>query len=355
MSQSEVRWADGETQYLSNLWLRDNCPCATCRVPGIGEKTFMVSGVPLDIAPLEIQVNGDQLVALWPDGHRSEYTRHDLKGQDEVVAQITLWAGEFGPPRYCFNDFLAKDNLAAPAIERFLKFGAIVLTDAPTTPDSVEQLSQRLGPIREVIFDRIHNVVAKAHGYNVAFTNLPLPPHCDLASLTWPPSAQALYMLANEAKGGDSILVDGWYVAQRIRETHPEYFDVLCRVSVPFRIFDGDKETFAVEPIIRLNTHGDLVQFRYSNQTMLAIDPSHPLLDEFYCAYHHLTSMIMSESNQARFRLDAGQVLLVAGHRVLHGRDSFQLTGRRHLQDAYFDHDNIRNHLRVLQRKLANA
>ena len=44
-----------------------------------------------------------------------------------------------------------------------------------------------------------------------------------------------------------------------------------------------------------------------------------------------------------------GQVLLCAGHRVLHGRTALRSKGQRHLQDAYFEHDNVRNHLRWLR------
>ena len=42
---------------------------------------------------------------------------------------------------------------------------------------------------------------------------------------------------------------------------------------------------------------------------------------------------------------------MVAGHRVLHAREAFETTGRRHLQDAYFEHENVRNQLVVLKRK----
>ena len=44
--------------------------------------------------------------------------------------------------------------------------------------------------------------------------------------------------------------------------------------------------------------------------------------------------------------------MLVAGHRVLHARKEFVANANRHLQDAYFEHDNIRNHLNVIQRRL---
>ena len=59
--------------------------------------------------------------------------------------------------------------------------------------------------------------------------------------------------------------------------------------------------------------------------------------------------MKLTVGAQASFRLEGGQILLCAGHRVLHGRTALRSNGRRHLQDAYFEHDNVRNHLRLLR------
>ena len=67
---------------------------------------------------------------------------------------------------------------------------------------------------------------------------------------------------------------------------------------------------------------------------------------DFYDAYHELSGRVNAASAQASFRLEGGQILLGAGHRVLHGRTALRSNGRRHLQDTYFEHDNVRNHLR---------
>lgn len=72
----------------------------------------------------------------------------------------------------------------------------------------------------------------------------------------------------------------------------------------------------------------------------------------FYRAYHELSLRITAPEAKVSFRLEGGQILLAAGHRVLHGREAFQLTGRRRLQDAYYEHDNIRNQLVVLKRRV---
>ena len=176
---------------------------------------------------------------------------------DEIT--WSSWPRDFAPYRCDYRAFLDDDHAAANAIARFVADGAMILEAAPTEPGTLEQLAPRLGPIREVLFARIHDVAVDPAGYNVAHTPLPLPPHNDFASYTWPPSVQALHMLANETPGGESIIVDGWAVLTALRDEHPDYFDVLSRMAVPFREFDDNTETFAVEPIVRCDADDRIV------------------------------------------------------------------------------------------------
>ncbi len=337
---------------LPHLWLRDNCGCGDCRIAQTDEKKFMVSSVPADLEPASAELSDDELRIVWPDGHRSSYQGKLLRAygsSDEITG--SSWPRDYMPYRCAYRPFLDDDRTATNAIVRFVADGAMILEGAPTEPGTLEYLAPRLGPVREVLFDRIHDVAVYPSGYNVAHTPLPLPPHNDFASYTWPPSVQALHMLANETPGGESIIVDGWEVLKGLRAEHPDYFDVLSRVPVPFREFDEDTETFAVEPIVRVNSSGTIAGLRFSNQLMQPINPNDPRAVDFYYAYRELCRRITDPVSQVSFRLNGGEILVVAAHRVLHGRQAFEPVGRRHLQDAYFELDNVKNHLVVLRRR----
>ena len=78
---------------------------------------------------------------------------------------------------------------------------------------------------------------------------------------------------------------------------------------------------------------------------MQMIDPHKKNVSLFYKAYHELCNRINSEKYKSKFRLEAGHILLVSAHRVLHGREKFKPNGKRHLQDAYYEMDNIENNL----------
>jgi len=348
----EVHWSTGHVSRLPFLWLRDNCDCDDCRIRQTSEKRFMISEVPEDISPLVESLDADRLTVTWPDGHETVYRCADIERLRSLRAQEwTPWDREFSPGRYPYRTFLADDAVASETIRDFLDKGAVILEHAPTDPGMLEQLAPRLGPVREVLFARIHDVQVDPGGYNVAHTSIALPPHNDFASYSWPPSVQALHMLVNEAEGGDSVVVDGWHVLTRLRDIHPGHFQALCRMPVPFREFDDDNETCTVAPMVRCDTDDNIVALRFSNQLMQTLDPEVPGVADFYRAYRALCALVTDTAFKASFRLEGGDILVVAAHRVLHGREAFAATGRRYLQDAYFEHDNVRNHLEVLKRK----
>ena len=336
---------------LPNLWLRDNCLCDECRNVETEEKSFILSTVSCDLTPSMVDLTEDMLSIGWPDGHQSDYVLADiLELSKERHAPTMSWGKGFQPEYVNWSSFLADDATALIALTAFLQTGVMIIDGAPSQSNSLELLASRLGPIREVLFDRIHNVCLETRVYNVAHTALALPPHNDFASYSFPPSAQALHMLENGAEKGSSIILDAWAVAEKIRRQRPDFFTTLCDFAVPFRQFDEDNETYAVEPIIKCDSGGNIISVRFSNQLMQAIDPMRTGVNDFYQPYHCLCCHMTDSDNHVKFRLEGGHVLLVAAHRVLHAREAFVPSGKRHLQDAYFELDNIANKVITLNK-----
>ena len=337
---------------LPYLWIRDNCPCNECRVQETQEKRFMLDSVPVDLKPTSVSLKQSNIIVVWPDDHKTSINLQDIEFLKKPRRpEKVLWNNDFTPNYYDWDDFLQKNDTAIDAFSNFVSKGAICIKNAPCIPNSLEDLSPRLGPIREVLFDRIHNVSVDGHIYNIAHTSLAVPPHNDFASYSWQPSVQALHMLANEAEGGESILVDGYSVVRDLRIDFPNFFNILSTFSVPFREFDEENETYTNEPIIRLNTNNEIAGFRYSNQLMQMVDPQKKNVELFYEAYHELCKRINSQNYESKFRLEAGHILLVSSHRILHGRNEFNSNGKRHLQDAYYEMDNVVNNFILYKNK----
>ncbi|MEC7911243.1 MAG: TauD/TfdA family dioxygenase [Pseudomonadota bacterium] len=329
---------------LPFLWLRDNCQCDECRIQETQEKQFLLHTVPVDISPKGVEIKDEKLIVLWPDNHQSVIPFNQIEESGKLrYPEHKSWTSKFTPSGFDWSKFLDDDEIALKALTTFVSFGAIILKNAPKEPNSLEVLSKRMGPIHETLFERVHNVSIKGYGYSVAHTTKEIPPHNDFASYKSQPSIQILHMLENECEGGDSIIVDGWEVVEDLRKDNPEYFNVLTKFNVPFRQFDENNETYTVAPMINCSSDGSLESFRFSNHLMQMIDPSREGIKDFYKAYHETSSRVLDSKYRSTFRLNAGEALIVASLRVLHGRESFVPSGKRYLQDAYFIYDNALN------------
>ena len=91
-------------------------------------------------------------------------------------------------------------------------------------------------------------------------------------------------MLENECEGGESIVVDGWELAEDLRKEKPDFFNVLQEFQVPFREFDENNETYAEAPLIQCASNGAIESFRFSNQLMQMNNPTKKGIRELYKA-----------------------------------------------------------------------
>jgi len=346
-SDSVILYLANNKKYkLPFLWLRDNCQCDSCRITETQEKQFLLHTVPIDLSPKIVKEIEGNIFIIWSDGHETKIPVKMIEqSSDSRYPSKSEWPLNFKPETYDWQRFLDKNETAISALKTFVKYGAIILENAPSKPNSLELLSKRLGPIHEVLFERIHNVSVTGNVYNVAHTSKGLPPHNDFASYKSQPSIQALHMLVNECKGGESIIVDSWKILKDLKNDKPKYFTILKEFNVPFREFDESNETYAEAPLIQCSFDGSIESFRFSNQLMQMIDPTKKGIAEFYEAYHYLSAKIHDRDYWSSFRLNSGEALVVASHRVLHAREPFIPNGKRHLQDAYFVYDNAANNI----------
>lgn len=343
-SSVTLTFPDGQTASIPALWLRDNCPCERCRVSVTTEHRTLVSDSPIELAPQKITVTSRGTTVDWGN-HTSEYTLawfEDVQRQTQrAMPSPKSWHQGFEPPRFSYDALLGDLAVELAFLDAFGEYGAAIVTGTPSIPGFVEAFVSRWAPPYEVPFDRVHDVYVDPAGYNVAHTAEALPPHNDMASRAQPPSGQILHMLVNESVGGESILVDGFAIASALAAGDRE---VLSSVPAGFRQFSDTSETWTRTPLLRLDRIGNPIHLRYSNQLLQAMDPLDPDTAAWYEAYHRLSAALNERSNQTRFRLNSGDLLMVHGHRVLHGRTEFNPgTGVRHLQDIYFEYDDVMN------------
>ena len=339
------------------VWLRDNCWCADCRVAQTQERRLFTASIRPDIAPLSVALDDEGTLRItWNDDHVSAYTaswlhRHDYsdRARADRRPEPVLWDATFSVPAFEHDEVLGSPEVQIAYLEAVRDYGVALVRGTPSVPGEVERFAEKIGHVRETAFERIHNVRHDPTGYSVAHTPAELIPHTDLPGYHWPPSIQLLHFLVNEASGGESTVTDGWSVLADLRAEDPAAFETLCRVPVPFQVFSDDEDTFATAPLVQTDTDGRVRAFRYSNHLVQPLDTHFDDVEPFYAAYRMLGRMIMSDRYKVAFKAASGDLLTVHGHRVMHGRLSFDPTsGARHLQDVYMEYDDLMARRRVL-------
>ncbi|MEJ2864696.1 TauD/TfdA family dioxygenase [Actinomycetospora flava] len=350
---------DGRRRRFHYVWLRDNSWAGPDRVAQSGERRLVTGAIPPGVRPTAASFDAVAgLEVLWNDGQACVYAPEWLRRHDYSTGPrrrprpaAALWPADAGnPPRFAHADVVGSVDGQLAWLDAVAAHGAAVVTGVPSRHHEVERFAQTVGHVREVAFDRVHDVRHDPAGYNVAHTSGELRPHTDMPSYDWPPSVQLLHFLVNRARGGDSTLVDGWAALAELRRDAPEHFATLCRVPVPFQLFSEDEDTWAENPMVTLDADGEVRLLRFSNQLAQPLAAPFDEVEAFYAAYRHLAGIIDSGRYRASFRCDDGDLVTVHSHRVLHGRLPYDpASGARHLQDVYMDVDDLLARRRVLR------
>ena len=77
----EITWNDGHRSRYRNCYLRDNCPCASCR-ECMPKRRLPVLGNPGELYPLQIGVVGRYAISIqWSDRHDTGIYSYDTLRQ----------------------------------------------------------------------------------------------------------------------------------------------------------------------------------------------------------------------------------------------------------------------------------
>jgi gamma-butyrobetaine dioxygenase len=175
---------------------------------------------------------------------------------------------------------------------------------------------------------------------DLAYTPVALSAHTDQPYRAPTPGIQFLHTIVNGAPGGASTVVDGLAAVDSLRDADPEAHALLCSLPVEFRYDIGTDVKVFRAPLVERHPDGSLGRIRFSPRLDYAplVDPD--TLDVFYRGRRWLAEALNDPARQIEYRMEAGEVLVVDNHRVLHGRTSFDPTrGDRHLQGCYIEHD----------------
>jgi len=362
----ELELSSGHVGQFHYVWLRDNCACSECVHPDTSERILVSSDIADDIAPLSASVEDATLLVRWNQGdHYSKYklswlAQHNYSAdrfkQDPAAGgSVKLWGRDLQSaiPSFDYAQLHDQPDQLLCWCEAVRDYGLTIIRNAPLQEAEIERFAEFVAVVRETIYDRLHNVRAtpgEYNAYNVASTTLELKPHTDMPCYNNPPGVQMFHFLVNETEGGESTAVDGFKVAADLHVQDPEAFEVLSNTPVHFRMYSARGDVQSNNPILSLDSQGELKVFRFSNQLAQPSNIPTAKMESFYRAYRKLGRMLEMPENRVQFRLNTGDIMVTNNLRVLHGRNAYDgSSGERHLQLSYMDFDDVLSRIRMLK------
>lgn len=359
-----LTWSDGLASRYHAIWLRDNASDQENLNLETREQQTDVTAVPADTRIATTDVDGvGALVVRWrtcesvsrfhPGWLRShDYSNRGPALDTEIEPQLWDAASLPEPPSFEGAAILEDNAILETWLEAICRHGIARLRNLPSEENMVARVAGRVGPVRETNFGRVFDVKVKTGPGSNAYTAKALTPHTDLPTREYQPGLQFLHCLRNDSSGGRAIMVDGYQLAQTIRERDPEAFELLTSIEWPTsnRALDSDYRWRS--PAIRLDEEGSVVELRVTPFLRAPLDIEFDLVDPAYRSLRVFFETIADPSLQMRFDYRPGDLIGMDNRRLLHGRDAYDdAAGERWLQGCYGEREELLSRLRILARK----
>jgi len=267
----------------------------------------------------------------------------------------TLWDSNIAlrPPTVAFDDVMREEASVYAWLQNIDRFGFSFISGVPATIEDTEALSRRIAFIRETQYGGFWDFSSDlAHG-DTAYTSLALGAHTDNTYYTDPCGLQLFHLIQPAPEGGHTLLVDGFHVAEMMREQRPDLFKVLTSVNVPSHAAGNEDSFYFTEqgkPVIELGPNGELQSVRWNNDDRSVMTAfGGESVAKWYQAARLWNKLLTSPESEFWIPLRAGIAVVIDNHRVLHGRSSF--SGPRRMCGAYIGGDEYRSRLRVLRER----
>ncbi|OQR90746.1 trimethyllysine dioxygenase [Achlya hypogyna] len=366
----EVTWTDGLTAKFHKIWLRDHCTCELCQHPSTKQRQIHTASIPLD-APATLSVAGDALQIQWQDPiagsackqsaftsswlrdhvYSSPKTTYPANYRQDRLENKVLWGKDLADkmPSATY-DAMMGDGFR-DGMRLLQQHGLLLVKNTPDSMDATEAFARRIGFVLETVYGTMWTTRPKTAemSYNdTASTNLELPAHTDCTYLYTPPGLQIFNCVQQAAGGpadGASRYVDGFHVAERLRQNDPATFEFFSTIKLPFYCLDDDTSLATMETVIDLDYRGNVQGFRLNDGDRAAL--THLSFEEVGAFYaHHKSLWAAIDELEVVHKLDEGDMMVVDNSRVMHGRHAF--LGERALIGCYIGKTEYDSRLRVL-------
>lgn len=357
-----LRWDSGKESRFPWFWLRDHGQDPASLDPKTLQRRVDTFALDENLRGSAAQVldDGRTLTVAWPDGSEdSRYSAEFLATMagllpDAIAAQPGLaprfWSAAKGLPAIesvPYAEMTQGHGGRRRCLEQLQRDGFVVIEGAPTDEESARRLFSNFGYIRQTVFGGLWTLSAelKAHA-DTAYTTQYLEPHTDATYSHDAPGLQCFLCQEFDGKGGESILVDGFALAEELRAEAPDHFRTLCEVAVPGRYIEQGVHLRTERPAFRLDGEGRITQVSFNNYDRAPFLLEPVRMAAFYRAYRDFHARIVERANWITIPLRPGMALVFDNWRLLHGRLGY--VGKRVFCGCYHNHEDFESALRTL-------
>ena len=199
------------------------------------------------------------------------------------------------------------------------RYGFCFVDSCPVEPQATEALINRLAYVRHTHYGGFYDFTSDLALKDTAYTTEALDVHTDTTYFTDPAGLQMLHLLSHTGgEGGQSVLVDGFEAARRLKTQDAEALDVLKSVKIPWHASGNEgisiSPTAGNFPVIQeispasLGEQHSLLQVRWNNSDRGSMVPFEGV-ERWYQAASKFQHTLQSPGLQYRFQLQPGKPL----------------------------------------------
>ncbi|XP_008294154.1 trimethyllysine dioxygenase, mitochondrial [Stegastes partitus] len=352
----------GTPMRFNYVWLRDHCRSAESFNSSTHQRNVDTGSIELSIRPDRTAVEDGHLVLTWPGGHVSKYSLSWLAensyevSKQRTVHQRILWNSDIyesaNVPSATYDKFMSCDDEMKKFLQNYLLYGIAFVDEVPATVEATQEVTQRVSLIRETTYGGMWCFTSDFSRGDSAYSQLALDRHTDTSYFQEPCGIQVFHCLKHEGTGGRTLLVDGFYAAEQVRQKSPENFELLATVPIRHDYIEKSEShqnhMTGIGPVLSVYPwNNEVYLMRYNNYDRGVINTvPHDAVRRWYVAHRELTTELRRPENELWVKLTPGKVIFIDNWRVLHGRESF--TGLRQLCGCYLTRDDIISTARCL-------
>ena len=337
------------------IWLRDHAQDDENWDNRSNQRKLYTAGLDINISSnkASLSSDGDFVEVFWPDMNATvKYTgkflaKNSLNLNSDQNNEIFPWDIENLDSSSVMIDFSILKNYDGmyKLLYNIVRFGFSVINNCPTEMKSVDYIAQKIGYVRNSIFGGLWSFESNADMADSAYTQEALRPHTDGTYSHDAPGLQLLLCCEYNAEGGESIMVDGYKIAEIIKENHSDVFSFLSEVDIPGSYVGDGVKLQAKRPVFKLNKNNEVLQVSFNNYDRSSFRlPNNEVL-RFYNSIKQFDLLANTNKLQWKKILNPGQLLIFDNWRVMHGRGEFK--GKRKMSGCYINREDFESACRM--------